>query len=143
MGHRRDDGFVLADGLTIDQGARLYLMSGRVDCAGGISVDVRKVLRVVSGAGATAMVQTADYTYHVVVGGLGNLFRYCSPHDDADHPEHKPFHHKHVYDLLHGDVVGTIETIADDEWPTLGEVLEEARDWHLSHVEEVERLLGH
>lgn len=143
MGHRHDEGFVLDDGLTLERGQQGYLMSGRIRCAGGLSVDVRKALRVVSGEGPTAMVQTVSYTYHVMLAGPGsslNVFRYCGPHDDEAHPEHKAFHHKHTYDVLHGDVAGSIARIDDDAWPTLGDVLEEMRGWYAEHSEEIETL---
>ncbi len=140
MARRLDEGLILKDGLTLDPGPRGYLMSGRIDCAEGMAIDVRKVLRILSGEGPTAMVQTVDYAYHVLLADLGNVFRYCSPHDDGDHPGHKPFHHKHVYDVLIGDVVGTVEATGDDEWPTLGEVIEEARDWYSAYAERIEMI---
>jgi len=138
MGHRIDEGFVVEDGLALERVPRGYLMTGRIRCVGGLCVDVRKLLRVIAGDGSTAMVQTVEYTYHVVLEGHGNVLRYCSPHDDEAHPEHKPFHHKHVYDVFAGDVVGTAATIAGDSWPTLGEVLEEMRVWHADHTAEIE-----
>jgi len=140
MGHRQDEGFVLEDGLMLDRVPVGYRMSGSILCAGGLRVEVRKVLRIVSGEAATAMVQTVDYTYHATLDGFGNLLRYCSPHDDDAHPEHKPYHHKHSYDVLGGDVVGSIEAIAEDDWPTLGEVLAELRDWYSTHAERIEAL---
>jgi hypothetical protein len=73
--------------------------------------------RLLAGDGPNALVQTATYTYHVTVEGLGNLLRYCGPHDDEAHPDHKPYHHKHVYDVLRGDVEGTVAEVDPERAP--------------------------
>ena len=62
--------------------------------------------------------RTFDYSYHALrPRPLGlNLIRYCSPHD------HRPFHHKHVY-----DDEGKLETVEvpDGAWPHVSEFFDE------------------
>src|SRR5579864_9334737 len=91
------------DGLAIEVGnpGRL-LIEGRIRCVGGMAVEVTKVLAVLGDEGDRAPARTIAYTYHVLLEGFGNVLRYCGPHDDEAHPDHKPFHHKHAYDVLHG-----------------------------------------
>ncbi len=54
---------VLHDDLKVDPVARGVLMSGRIHCAGGITIDVTKLLALVDGMGDNARVQTVKYTY--------------------------------------------------------------------------------
>ena len=128
------------DGLTLDHAARGYLMRGRIRCIGGILIDVTKLLEIQSGGGPTAMVCTSAYTYHVLLEGVGNVLRYCGPHDTPEHPDHNPFHHKHTYDVLRGDVSGTVSEIDPDDRPTLAEVIGEACHWYFENAEAIERL---
>lgn len=135
------DGFVEDDGVVFsDLGAGEILVEGKIQCVGGICIRVIKTLAVVSGVRAEALVRTTSYSYNVFADGIGNVFRYCSPHDTEEQPDHKPFHHKHVYDLLAGDVTGRVEEVGDDAWPTLGEVIEQARDWYHHNVTELDLL---
>jgi hypothetical protein len=125
------------DGLVFDPAPQGVLISGRVQCAGSIMIDVAKRLTVLSGEGEMAIVQTVAYTYHAVVEDVGNLFRYCGPHAD-----HNQFHHKHQYDVLSGDVEGTVIQVEADARPTLAEVIREACAWYYAHAEEVEARRG-
>ena len=112
-------------------------------CVGGIAIDVTKRLAILSGEddGDGAIVQTVSYTYHAQLEGIGNLLRYCGPIDIPDRPDHKPFHHKHTYDVLRGDVEGSVTEVDAYERPTLAEVIAEACDWYFEHAHEVEALL--
>jgi hypothetical protein len=51
--------------------------------------------------------RTFAYSYHALIPkpNARNLIRYCSPHD------HRPFHHKHVYDT--GGDFSAIEILED------------------------------
>src|SRR5258708_32930614 len=71
--------------------------------------------------------------------GFGNLFRYCGPHDDDAHPDHKAFHHKHTYDVLACDVVGKVYEVDPEEWPTLAEVITEACGWYYERADEIQK----
>lgn len=130
--HRlRSEGFVLDDGVEFQPiGSGYIVLAGCILCAGGIYVDVWKVLEVVEGTGPGALVQTVEYSYNAAIRGLGSLLRYDSPH-----PGHRPHHHVHRYSVLAGDKDGTIEDISDTDWPTLGEVLTELRDWYYGNYE--------
>lgn len=84
--------------------------------------------------GADALIQTAFYSNNVALEGVGNLFRYDSPHED-----HRPEHHVYRYDVLAGDHDGGVEAIPDEsQRPTLGEVVQEAADWYYDHVDELQ-----
>jgi hypothetical protein len=109
-------GFVLSEGLSLSSdGTGGVIISGRVFCRGGIYVDVRKKVARVAGEGGDPVVQTSDYSYNVVLGGRGNIFRYDSPH-----PDHNREHHVHRYDVLTGDTQGSLDFIySEDEIPTL------------------------
>ena len=133
--HRlRAEGFVLDDGVEFQLfGAGYIVLAGRIECVAGICVDVWKVLRV-DGKGASALVQTIEYSYNATITGLGNILRYDSPHDS-----HRLHHHVHHYDVLAGDRDGTVEDTSDTDWPTLGEVLEELRDWYYTNFDRLPR----
>ncbi len=136
------DGKVLldGDGLTIERSGGGVVIEGRIQCAGGITIYVTKRLTVLGGDVGGDVVQTDSYTYHVMVEGLGNLLRYCGPHDDEAHPEHKPFHHKHTYNVLRGDVEGGVSEIEPERRPTLAEVIIEACRWYYDHADEIEAI---
>jgi hypothetical protein len=138
----RDNRYVLPEGagLTIERVDDGLLISGRIRCVGGIAIDVTKFLAILAGEGDSAVVQTVSYTYHVALEGLGNLLRYCGPHDDVAHPDHKPFHHKHTYDVLRGDVEGHVTEVDAEERPTLAEVITEACAWYFEYAQAIEAL---
>lgn len=140
MARHGRDGFVLSHNLEFINAPLGVLITGRIRCRGDLLVDVDKVVRVHSGDGRAALVQTDSYTYHVLVDGLGNLFRYCSPHNDAAHPDHRPYHHKHIFDPLKKEAASRVEEIEADRWPTLSGVIHEACDWYSAHSSEVEAL---
>jgi hypothetical protein len=138
MARHERDGLVVAHDLRLIDVPIGVLIVGRIRCQADMLIDVDKILRVHSGEGQTAIVQTDSYSYHALVEGLGNLLRYCSPHNDAAHPDHRPYHHKHVFDPLSGDAAGCVEEIEADEWPTLSEVIHEVCGWYFEHSSEVE-----
>lgn len=130
MHQLRAEGFVLDDGVEFQPyGSGYIVMAGRITCAGGIHVDVSKVLRVERESGV-AWVQTIEYSYNAVLPGRGAILRYDSPHES-----HRPHHHVHRYDVLAGDKDGTVDATSDTDWPTLGEVLTELRDWYYDNYE--------
>src|SRR5680860_225078 len=82
------EGFVLSEDLYFEAGgAGGFLLTGRIDCLGGVYIDVRKHIICVGGVGAERLVQTSEYSYNIVLKGRGNILRYDSPHSDH-HPEH-------------------------------------------------------
>lgn len=133
----RRAGFVGDDTLSFDAraGGELVL-AGEIACLGRIVVDVFKVLEVLEGTGADAMVQTLFYSYNVFVRGGNNIIRYDNLHPRKDHPDD---HHKHTYDWTTGEQLQDSPAwIGAKKWPTLGEVLREAQDWYYEHREELE-----
>lgn len=121
-------GFLLRNNLVFIALHDQILIEGSLDCKGDIYIDVRKRLEIVSGDGSQALVQTTSYSYNVVLAGVGNIFRYDSPHSD-----HNQFHHVHRYDVLNGDTKGRVEKVDAAHWPHLQEVIEEAMDWHFAN----------
>lgn len=129
-------GFVLSDDLAIEPAEGHLLIIGKVLCQGGMYVDVRKRLRILPEYEDDLYVQTVDYTYNVVLAGVGNVFRYDSPHFD-----HNREHHRHEYDVLNGDKQGTVELdYADGNWPTLREVVEEAAEWYFANLTSLQEM---
>lgn len=133
----RDKSYVLpgGDGLGIERVDTTLLIAGRIQCSGGILIDVRKVLAILEGEGDTAIVQTVSYTYHALAEDIGSVLRYCSPHTD-----HNFFHHKHTFDALNGDVHGHVTEIETDKWPTLSEVICEVCKWYYDNATAIEAM---
>jgi hypothetical protein len=132
-------GFIVSDGLAFEAlGEGFIFVRGTIGCAGGLYIDVEKILEIVGGEGPRTMVQTISYTYNAAIEGVGNVFRYDSPHAE----DHRPFHHVHRYDVLAGDRDGTVE---GSSWPTLGAVIGELQDWFYEHIDELTeiRTRGH
>jgi hypothetical protein len=131
MGRYREQGFIEGGDIDIrDLGNGEILMSGEILCSNRTRIDVTKTLRILDGSGASAIVQTVDYSYCAVLSGVGNVFRYCAPHGADDGVPHHPHHHVHRFDVFAGDERGTV-TLIDEEKdrPTLGEVIDELRGW--------------
>lgn len=128
------DSLIMASLGTATHGEPHLTLSGTLACMGNIVVEVEKLLRVVEGSGASAMVQTIEYRYHARIPSLGNILRYESPHG------HRPYHHVHRYDVFSGDREGTVEDVAGD-WPTLGDELGELRDWCYENYSRLEPTL--
>jgi len=114
------DGFVDAGhdlDFTATEGG--FLLEGVLRCAGGIEIEVRKLVGIVLEE-VDPLVRTRWYSYNVSVHGLGNIFRYDSPHV-FDPQGHHAEHHVHRYDVLTGDREGLLEFIhGEDAHPTLG-----------------------
>ncbi len=111
-------------------------MKGSVKLADGSYVDVSKKMRVVHLPTLnTYKIFTIKYKYTLIDRNDQKVFRYCSVHDEKpDSPHHHKFHHKHEFDETGQE---TVKTLTEDEWPTLGEVLDEAAE-HINW-EEVHR----
>jgi len=130
----RRDGFVEFDDLAlVPIGGGSIKMEGQIRCEGGLVCTVEKVLDVVDATDAeNPLVLTVRYAYNVHVAGGHNLFRYDNVHG---YPGHADASHRHAFDWPTGEV-GEV-TWTGDEWPTLGEVLEEMREWFWTHRSEL------
>ncbi len=98
-----------------------------------VAVTVDKVLRAVADADSPdPMVQTHLYSYNVSVSGRGSAFRYDNAHR---HPGHSDPNHRHEFDWKTGAAVA-VRWIGRD-WPTLGEVIQEARTWYWANHDDL------
>ena len=136
-------GFVIDDGVQFDvvRSHAVYQLAGRIQCAGQLTLDVRKVLEVTGREGRVQFVQTVEYTYHAQLGKVREVFRYCGPHEEGHNDEH----HVHRFDVLgSGKQLADSPTflIHEEERPTLGEVIEELHRWHDTHGDDAARLLA-
>ena len=129
-------GFVLSNELAfLPYGQGLFVITGDVRCLGRIILRVAKVLHVVGGDENNPLVQTVAYSYNAFVEGVGNILRYDSPHAE----EHRPVHHVHRYDVLNGDVEGTVDEVPEDLWPTIGEVMAELESFYYENFNKLTR----
>lgn len=134
MGQFDRDGFVDVSALELEPlGAGAIKMVGEIRCQGGLVCTVEKVLAVVDRTNPDdPLIQTDRYAYNVHVAGHGNLFRYDNVHK---HPGHADENHRHAFDWRTGEQIGI--TWVGPDWPTLGEVLAEMREWYWAHSAEL------
>lgn len=126
----RGQGFVDGDAIKVERFGRRLLMQGEIACRGNIVIAVEKMLEVCDRE-PDPLVQTVWYAYNVYVKGKWNVFRYDNQHPHWQYPGHHDEHHRHAFDWETGDELrGSPEWIGAARWPTLGEVIEEARQWH-------------
>ena len=128
--------FVHAENLALtDVGGGQVAVGGTVECVNGIYLTVSETLRVLDGEGMNATVQPVRYSYNAVIGKLGTLLRYDSPHET-----HHKNHHKHEFDVLAGDTEGMVILLGGEEArPALGDVIDEVETWYYEHFDEVLR----
>ncbi len=128
------DGFVESHDLSlVPLGGGAIMMEGKIQCEGGLVCTVEKILAIVDATdGDNPLVQTARFAYNVHVAGHHNLFRYDNVHAYKGHADAS---HRHAFDWRTGEA-GEIRWVGA-EWPTLGEVLEEARGWFWEHRQEL------
>src|SRR5690606_13426128 len=90
-----------------------------------VRVDIEKEVEIDLTIDTRPRARTHGYSYSAIIPRSGTLIRYCSPHDDShiegSAPHHK-FHHKH--DFTKGPA-GAITLLGDDEWPHVGQLLDE------------------
>jgi hypothetical protein len=130
------DRFIGFNTLMIDAIPGQILMRGHLGCPGKIAISVYKILDVTKDKG-TDWVQTNWYSYNVFVQNIGNVFRYDNKDEDFSfRPGHLDEHHKHVFDWKNDTEIKTI-WVGVDGWPTLGEVIEETREWYWENFTEL------
>lgn len=107
----------------------LFKIRGEISCLGNIAVRVEKTLVVLGEEGETdPLVQTVDYAYNASVRGYKSFLRYNNLHTV---PGHKDAHHKNSFDWQTEEhLPGSPEWVGEAGWPTLGEYLEEVREWY-------------
>jgi hypothetical protein len=128
-----DEGFVLSDGLNViiarDRQRRPVAVSieGRLTCINGLFVDIEKHLDVME-RGGRIWVRLGDCKYHAGIAGEAprTIFRYDTAHP---YPHHKDNYHKHHFNHVTWEEIGTPEWIGRRDWPHLSEVLAELQAW--------------
>lgn len=128
-------GFVGAETLAFSNDLPgVITLEGEIACRGNIIVTVEKYLKILSGDGNNAIVETFRYSYNVSVRNEGNIFRYDNSHD---RPGHTDRHHKHEFNDDEGE---TITWIGYHSWLTLGQVLQETQEWYWLNHDSLELL---
>lgn len=119
------EGFVVQDDCRLTFLPSLVILEGVIICLGGITLEVRKEIQILDGRGMAAWVRTRRFRYHAWIRGGHNILRYESAHEHREHA------HKHVYDSFgYGAEIAVIELPAEEEVPTLAEVIRELQSWH-------------
>lgn len=127
--------FIDNDTLVFDETKKersVILLCGKLSCLGGIIITVNKVLKVEKPGYfkklEKCLVHTISYSDNVSITQHGNIFRYEEQH--RDHRENHPDkHHKHKFDVNTTNEI-EVEWIGDQNWPTLGDVIQEAQNWY-------------
>jgi uncharacterized protein with von Willebrand factor type A (vWA) domain len=129
------DGFVVEDRCAFTFLPETILLQGTIVCLDALTVDVEKEIAILSGLKMNARVQTRRFRYHARVRGAHNILRYESAH------EHRPQAHKHVYNTFgDGQEQEIIDLFHENEIPTLGEVIQELREWHQENAGRLKKL---
>ena len=124
------EGFVMEDRCTFTFLPSTILLTGTILCLNSVTIEVEKELAVLGGTGMNARVRTRRFRYHAWVRGTYNILRYESAHEN-----HRPLPHKHVYNTFgDGREAEVIDLAAENDIPTLGEVIRELQTWHSEHA---------
>jgi hypothetical protein len=131
MAHHCRGDFVIADRTELlDLGDGFQQIEGNIRCRGALYISVDKRLRCWVDKDGVRLTQAVHYGYNCIVGRLGAVYRYNSPHD------HRPFYHVHEYDALGAEKgPGTIVEVPLEDWPNLSQVILRFRDWYYSNLE--------
>ncbi len=125
--------FILADEIAIDVTPDAITFDGRLVCVDGLEIHVTKLLDVRYLQSGRPEVRTRTYSYHVLRRHadrrVANLFRYDNIHP---HPGHADAHHRHEYDD-DGVEERHVEHVGAEQWPTLGQVIQETHQWWANH----------
>jgi hypothetical protein len=121
--------FIVSDELQVDQSGSRAFWGGVIYCRGGIEIHVSR-LQEVDRRSSPVMVRTVRYSYHVLRrdgSRVTQLFRY----DNVGEHGIPNRHHRHQFDAN-----GVESSVQASNWPTLGEVIEEAAKlWEASPAE--------
>lgn len=90
-----------------------------------VRVDIKKTLEINLSNPKRPRARTFEYRYAASRPNQSPLIRYCSPHgnweEEGTAPHHR-YHHKHDYTK---NPKGDVTILGDDDWPHVGEFLEE------------------
>lgn len=133
-----DSGFVGFETLEFNPIPKGFLLEGEIACQGEIIITVEKFLEILSGEKDNATVQTVWYAYNASVRNRGTIFRYDNQDDDYLRPGHLDEHHKHLFDWSTGqELAGSPSWVGSNNWPTLGDVIQELEEWYWEHHSEL------
>jgi hypothetical protein len=112
-----------------------FIIKGPVTCIGDIRVEIYERLKLARGgwwfqSTSKRRATVVEYSYSVVLNGVGNIFRYDSPH-----PDHRPYHHRHNFSPP-GVKRDPPTEIPSEEVPRIGQVLREAEQWYWANRQE-------
>jgi hypothetical protein len=136
----RDISFVSTDTLQFISLSPAYYLEGKIYCLGQIVITVDKGFGIESLLSHDdPIIRTKWYSYNVSIQGIGNIFRYDNQDKDYFRPGHRDEHHKHTFMCLNSEsniIQATCEDVnspiwvGHQNWPTLGDVIQEAHDWY-------------
>ncbi|MEM7771398.1 MAG: DUF6516 family protein [Cyanobacteria bacterium P01_A01_bin.37] len=129
-------GIVTGDNLTTQNiGYGCLQMLGRLRIRNRLILTVNKILKPIEQENVIS-VQSIRYAYNLSFEEGGNIFRYDNAHPHT-HLGHTTAFHIHRYDLLtKKEIIGSPFEISDlENWPTLGEVIQEADNLYWQIIE--------
>jgi len=130
--------FVFTDSLEFRPVPGAFRLSGEISCLGEITLWVDKTLVGLERVENDVVVQTSLYSYNATVRGYGNIFRSDNLDGDFLRPGHMDAHHKHVFDWRSGlEQIGSPYWVGCDDWPTLGDALQELQNWYWQHRQQL------
>lgn len=128
-------GFIGENTLRFEPDLYEIILLGEIACRGQIVITVNKSIEIIEGSGENALIQTWLYEYNVSIRNYGNVFRYDNSHSRLGHLDN---HHKHEFDWRIKETgEGKVTWIGEDQWPTLGDVIEEAEKWYWNNYIEL------
>jgi hypothetical protein len=123
------DHFIVDNGLRHTVTPTVVTWDGIIRFQGGIEVKVEREQAARTNHGRL-QVRTETYSYHAyrrVGRRTTNIIRYDNAHPYAGHPD---AHHRHRYEP--DGTEGPVEHVGHDDWPTLGDVIQELYDLWVS-----------
>lgn len=135
--------FIQEDSLQFSPSNGRVRLYGEISCLRKILILVDKYLEVVpstedrramklpTSLDQNCLVQTVAYSYNISVQNIGNIFRYDNQDDYwVDECDHADNHHVHKFEWERGDQKGSVIWVGENDWPTLGDIIEEAEEWY-------------
>jgi hypothetical protein len=130
MAHHCGGDFVVADRTELQTvGDGFQSIEGSIRCRGALYIEVDKRLRCWPDSDGVTWIQPVHYNYNCIVGSVGAVYRYNSPHT------HRPFYHVHERDVLVPNSEETFVEVALENWPNLSRVILRFREWYYAHLE--------
>lgn len=138
MEYYRKRGMVVADTLKWNfAGGTAVRLEGKIffDDQKRLCLNVSKTLRIFSGKSGKKLMKTEIYGYNLNYEGKKNseIFRYDN-FDLKPRRGHNNSLHCHRYDPPGREILNSPFVIDPEDFPTLGQVIEEAHKYYIDHV---------